>query len=184
MWLWLGLWRSNKSFKCKSIEQCSSKCQQYMMECQQHLWATNRMEKIIIGTKWEKIENAALVRFNLLYGVLFALHFRMNYERVLFVQNHIPRMLHFMCGHLKIALRSYTSTSTSSMSISTFYPPHRYQLVRICDFPLCVDKRCLFPLYSQMPLFSAPRSNGWEETTNIKKGRRWKCNATEPRFER
>lgn len=42
---------SNKSFKCKLIEQCSSKCQQCVMECQQRSRATNQ-----IGKKLEQNE--------------------------------------------------------------------------------------------------------------------------------
>lgn len=138
-----------------------------------------------IGAKWEKIENAALVRNNLWYGVPLLLHFEMNYERVLFVQIHIPGMLHFMCCHLKIALCFIHQHQVCPYPHSHSHP-RLYQLVRICDFPLCADKRCLRSLYSQFPLwFSGSNIESEWLSMNNKHGkcRRWKCNCAVLRFE-
>lgn len=72
---------SNKSFELKLMEQRtrSSKCQQYVMECQQQLR--------VIGTKWEKIENA-----------LTALQIKL-YKYVHFVQNDTFRNATFHARH-------------------------------------------------------------------------------------
>lgn len=116
-------------------------------------------KKCISERKWDKIENAAaLVHCNLVCGVHSCCYSSKWTINVCFL---------YGITFLECCTSCANTWKLHTLMHGACPHPHLYQLVRICDFPSCVDKRCLLPLYSHFPLlFSAEKLNGWKQKTN------------------